>query len=163
MFRPMIQFELIFVYGVRYGDMSWVSFLFLSFFFTPPDGHSVQLFQHRSLKRLSFLHSVAVHHCRKSIDYIVWGPFSGLYFVPLNWCLVFLPMTRCLDFCGFHYCYSPFHFAGFFVCFVCLFFFSWLPSFQYPSELRSLTVSIQEVGWWMKGKNPSSIEQLSLL
>lgn len=42
-------------------------------------------------------------------------------------------------------------------------YFSVLALFPVPFRTQVLTVSILEADWWMKGKNPISIEKLSLM
>ena len=86
MFRSLIYFEFIFVYGVRKCS----SFILLQVV--------DQFSQHHLLKRLSFLHCIFLPP-KMSIG--VWVYLWAFYFVPLIYISVFVPVPQCLDDCGF--------------------------------------------------------------
>ena len=86
MFRSLIHFEFIFVYGV----IKCSSFILLQV---------VGLFsQHHLIKRLSFLHCIFLPPLSKIGAWIYLWAF---YFVPLICISVFVPVPYCLDDCGF--------------------------------------------------------------
>ena len=85
-FRSLIYFEFIFVYGVRKCS----SFILLQVV--------DQFSQHHLLKRLSFLHCIFLPP-KMSIG--VWVYLWAFYFVPLIYISVFVPVPQCLDDCGF--------------------------------------------------------------
>ena len=91
-FRSLIHFEFIFVYGVRKCS----SFILLQVV--------DQFSQHRLLKRLSFvfspLYSLA-SFVKDKVSIGVWIYLWALYFVPLIYSSVFVPVPYCLDDCGF--------------------------------------------------------------
>ena len=90
MFRSLIHFEFIFVYGVR----KWSSFILLQVV--------DQFSQNHLLKRLSFLHCIFLTPLSKIRCPQVCGFTSGFsYFVPLIYISVFVPIPYCLDDCGF--------------------------------------------------------------
>ena len=84
MFRSLICFEFIFVYGVRECS----NFIFVS---TP-----VQFFQHQLLKRLSFLHCISLPLF--FIDWLtidVWLCLWAFCSVPMIYISVFVPVSYC--------------------------------------------------------------------
>ena len=90
MFRSLIHFEFIFVYGVRKCS----SFILLQVV--------DQFSQHHLLKRLSFLYCICLPPLSKIRCPQVHGFISGLsIFVPLIYISVFLPVPYSLDDCGF--------------------------------------------------------------
>ena len=88
MFRSLIHFEFIFVYGVRKCS----SFIFLQVV--------DQFSQHHLLKRLSFLHCIA-SFVKDKVSIGAWIYVWAFYFVPLIYISVFVPVPYCLDDCGF--------------------------------------------------------------
>ena len=89
-FRSLIHFEFIFVYCVRKCS----SYILLQVF--------DQFSQHHLLKRLSLLHCIFLPPLSKIRYPYVCGFISGLSnFVPLIYMSVFVPVTYCLDDCGF--------------------------------------------------------------
>ena len=89
MFRPLIHFEFIFVYGVR----KCVSFILLQVV--------EQFSQHHLLNRLSFLHYVLASFVKDKVSIGAWIYLWASYFVPLIYISVFVPVPYCLDDCGF--------------------------------------------------------------
>ena len=92
MFRSLIHFELIFVYGFRKCS----SFILLQVV--------DQFSQHHLLKRLSFLHCIFLPPLSKDTYKVFTGAWIYLwafYFVPLIYISVFVPVPYCLDDCGF--------------------------------------------------------------
>ena len=90
MFRSLIHFEFIFVYGVRKCS----SFIFLQVV--------GQFSQHHSLKRLSLIHCIFLPPLSKIRCPYVRGIYLwAFYFVPLIYISVFVPVPYCLDNCGF--------------------------------------------------------------
>ena len=85
-FRSVVHFELIFVYGVRKCS----SFILLQVI--------DQFSQHHLLKRLSFLHCIFLPPLSKIRCPQVCG---FIYFVPLIYISVFVPVPYCLDDCSF--------------------------------------------------------------
>ena len=88
MFRSLIHFEFIFVYGVR--KCSSFSLLQLV----------DQISQHHLLKRLSLIHCIFLPPLSK-VSIGVWIYLWAFYFVPLIYISVFVPVPYCLDDCGF--------------------------------------------------------------
>ena len=86
MFRSLIHFEFISVYGVRKCS----SFILLQVV--------DQFSQHQLLKRLSFLHCIFLPPLSKIGARIYLWAF---YFVPLTYISVFVPVPYSLDDCGF--------------------------------------------------------------
>ena len=78
MFKPLIYFELIFVYGVRL----WSSFILLYV--------AAQFSQHHLLKRLSFPHCIFLAPL-SLIDPICVHLFLTLYSIPVIYVSVFMP------------------------------------------------------------------------
>ena len=89
MFRSLIHFEFIFVYGVRKCS----SFILLQVV--------DQFSQHHLLKRLSLIHCIFLPPLSKIRYPQVHGFISAFYFVPLIHVSVFVPIPYCLDDCGF--------------------------------------------------------------
>ena len=90
MFRSLIHFEFIFVYGVR----TCSSFILLQVV--------DQFSQHLLLKGLFYLHCISLSPLSKikvSID--VWIYLWTFYFVPLIYISVFVPVPYYLDDCSF--------------------------------------------------------------
>ena len=88
MFRSLIHFEFIFVYGVRKCS----SFILLQVV--------NQFSQHHLLKRLSFLHCIFLF-VNDKVSIGAWVYLWAFYFVPLIYTSVFVPVPYCLDDCGF--------------------------------------------------------------
>ena len=88
MFRSLIHFQFIFVYGVRKCS----SFILLQVV--------DQFSQHHLLKRLSLLHCIFLPPLSKIRCPQVCGLWA-FYFVPLIYISVFVPVPYCLDDCGF--------------------------------------------------------------
>ena len=88
-FRCLIHFEFIFVYGVR----KYSSFILLQVV----DWFS----QHHLLKRLFFIHCIFLPPLSKIRCPYVRGFISGLYFVPLIYISVFVPVPYRLDDCRY--------------------------------------------------------------
>ena len=92
-FRSLIHFEFIFVYGVR--KYSNVIFLHVA----------VQFSQHHLLKRLSLPHCIFLPPLSKISYYQVpkgeWVYFWAFYLVPLVYISAFVPVPYCLDDCSF--------------------------------------------------------------
>ena len=82
MFRSLLHFEFIFVYGVRKCS----SLILLQVV--------DQFSQHHLLKRLSFLHCIF-------LPIGAWIYLWAFYLVPLIYISVFVPVPYCLDDCGF--------------------------------------------------------------
>ena len=90
MFRSLIHFEFIFVYGVRKCS----SFILLQVV--------DQFSQHHLLKRLSFLHCIFfISFVEDKVSIGAWIYLWAFYFVPLIYISVFVPVPYCLDDCGF--------------------------------------------------------------
>ena len=89
MFRSLIHFEFIFVYGVRKCS----SFILLQVV--------DQFSQHHLLKRWSFLHCIFLPPLSKIRCPQVYEFIWAFYFVPLIYISVFVPIPYCLDDCGF--------------------------------------------------------------
>ena len=87
--RPLIHFELIFVYGVRKCSSFILSQVV------------DQFSQHHLLKRLSFLHCILASFIKDKVSIGVWIYLWAFYFVPLIYTSVFVPVPYCLDDCGF--------------------------------------------------------------
>ena len=85
-FRSLIHYEFIFMYGVRKCS----SFIILQMV--------DQFSQNHLLKRLSFLHCIFLPPLSKIRCPQVCG---FIYFVPLIYISVFVPVPYCLDDCGF--------------------------------------------------------------
>ena len=93
-FRSLIHFEFIFVYRVRKCS----SFILLQLVKTGFD----QFSQHHLLKRLSFLHCIFLPPLSKTRCPEVCGFYLWAFcFVPLIYISVFVPVSYCLDDCGF--------------------------------------------------------------
>ena len=88
MFRSLIHYEFIFVYGV----IKCSSFILLQVV----DKFS----QHHLLKRLSLIHCIFLSPLSKIRCPQVSGFIWAFYFVPLIYISVFVPVPYCLD-CGF--------------------------------------------------------------
>ena len=88
MFRSLIYFEFIFVYGVR----KWSSFILLQVV--------DQFSQHHLLKRLSLVYILA-SFVKDKVSICAWIYLWAFYFVPLIYISVFVPVPYCLDGCGF--------------------------------------------------------------
>ena len=86
-FRSLIHVEFIFVYGVRKCS----NFILLQVV--------DQFSEHHLLKRLFFLHCIFLPPLSK-VSIGVWIYLWALYFVPLIYISVFVPVPYCLD-CGF--------------------------------------------------------------
>ena len=90
MFRSLIHFEFVFVYGVRKCS----SFILLQVV--------DQFSQHHFLKRLSFSHCIFLPPLSKiQVSIGSWIYLWPLYSVPLIYISVFVPVPYCLDDCGF--------------------------------------------------------------
>ena len=89
MFRSLIHFEFIFVYGVRKCS----SFILLQVV--------DQFSQHHLLKRLSFSIVYSCLLVKDKVSIGVWVCLWAFYFVPLIYISVFVPVPYCLDDCGF--------------------------------------------------------------
>ena len=91
MFRSLIHFEFIFVYGVR----KWSSLILLQVV--------DQVSQHHLLKRLSLIHCIFLPPLSKKdkVSRGAWIYLRAFYFVPLIYISVFVPVPYCLDNCGF--------------------------------------------------------------
>ena len=86
MFRSLIHFEFMFVYGV-----SKCSHFILSHV-------AVQFSQHHLLKRLIFAPLyILVSVVKKKVPIGAWVYFWALYLVPLVYISVFVPVPYCLD------------------------------------------------------------------
>ena len=88
MFRSLIHFEFIFVYG----DRKCSSFFLLQVV--------EQFSQHHLLKRLSFLYYIFLPPLSK-MTIGTWIHLWAFYFVPLIYISVFVPVTYCLNDCSF--------------------------------------------------------------
>ena len=88
MFRSLIHFEFIFVYGVRKCS----SFIHLQV--------GDQFSQHRLLKRFSPLYILA-SFVKDKVSIGAWVYLWASYLVPLSYISVFVPVSYCLDDCGF--------------------------------------------------------------
>ena len=89
-FRSLIHFEFIFVYGVR----KCPSFILLQVV--------DQFSQHHLLKRFSFLPLyILASFVKDKVSICVWIYLWAFYFVPLIYISVFVPVSHCLDDCGF--------------------------------------------------------------
>ena len=88
MFRSLIHFQFIFVYGVRKCS----SFILLQVV--------DQFSQHHLLKRLSFLHCIFLLPLSK-VSIGAWIYLWAFYFVQLIYIFVFVPVPYCLNDCGF--------------------------------------------------------------
>ena len=87
-FRSLIHFEFIFVYGVRKCS----SFILLQVV----DQFSQQL------KRLSLIHCIVLaSFVKDEVSIGAWIYLWAFYFVPLIYISVFVPVPYCLDGCGF--------------------------------------------------------------
>ena len=90
MFRSLIHFEFIFVYGVRKCS----SFMLLQVV--------DQFSQHHLVKRLSFLHCIFLPpFVKDKVSIGAWIYLWAFYFVPLIYISVFVPVPYCHDDCGF--------------------------------------------------------------
>ena len=89
MFRSLIHFEFIFVYGV----IKCSSFILLQVV--------DQFSQHHLLKRLSLIICIFLHFVKDKASICVWIYLWAFYFVPLIYISVFVPVPYCLDDCGF--------------------------------------------------------------
>ena len=89
MFRSLIHFEFIFVYGVKKCSSN--------IFLQVVD----QFSQHHLLKRLSLLHCIFLPPLSKIRCPYVWIYLWAFYFVPLIYMSVFVPLPYCFDDCGF--------------------------------------------------------------
>ena len=92
MFRSLIHFEVIFVYGIRKCS----NFILLYV--------AVQFSQHHLLKRLSLHHCIFLYPLSKVQDKVPigsWVYFWAFYLVPLVYISVFVPVPYCLDDCSF--------------------------------------------------------------
>ena len=87
-FKPLIHFEFIFVYGVRECS----NFILLQV--------AVWFSQHLLLKRLSVLRCIFLSPLFRLIN-CVCGFISGLYSVPLIYVSVFMIVPYCFDNCSF--------------------------------------------------------------
>ena len=87
-FISLIHFEFIFVYGVR----RYSSFILLQVV--------DQFCQHHLLKRLSFFHCIFLPPLSK-VSVGLWIYLWAFYSVPLIYISVIVPVTYCLDGCGF--------------------------------------------------------------
>ena len=84
-FRFLIHFEFIFVYGIR----KWSSFILL---------HMVDQFcQYHLLKRLSFLYCIFASFVKDKVSIGAWIYSWAFYFVPLIYISVFVPVLYFLD------------------------------------------------------------------
>ena len=88
MFRSLIHFEFIFVYGVRKCS----SFILLQMV--------DQFSQHHLLKRLSLVYILA-SFVKDKVSIGAWLYLWAFYFVPSVYISVFVPVPYCLDDCGF--------------------------------------------------------------
>ena len=89
-FRSLIHFEFIFVYGVRKCS----SFILLQVV--------DQFSQHHLLKRLSFFPLYILgSFVKDKVSVVTWIYLWALYFVPMIYISVFVPVPYCLDDCGF--------------------------------------------------------------
>ena len=90
MFRSLIYFEFIFVYGVRKCS----HFILLQVV--------DQFSQHHLLKRLSFFPLYILATCvEDKVSISMWIYLWAFYFVPLIYISVFVPVPHCLDDCSF--------------------------------------------------------------
>ena len=89
MFRSLIHFEFIFVNGVRRCS----SFIFLQVI----DHFS----QHHVLKRFFSPLYILASFVKDKVSIGVWIYLWAFYFVPLTSNSVFVPVSYCLDDCGF--------------------------------------------------------------
>ena len=89
MFRPLIHFEFIFVYGVR----KCYSFILLQVV--------DQFSQHHLLKRLFSPLYILASFVKDKVSIGAWVYLWAFYFVPLIYISVFVPVPYCLDHCGF--------------------------------------------------------------
>ena len=93
-FRYLIHFELIFVYGVRKCSSFFLSFLFLQVV--------DQFSQHHLLKEIVFSPLyVLASFVEDKVTIGAWIYLWAFYFVPLIYISVFVPVPYCLDNCGF--------------------------------------------------------------
>ena len=88
-FRSLIHFEFIFVYGVR--RCSDLILLHVA----------VQFSQHYLLKRLSFLHCIFLPFFKDNLPIESRVYLWAFYLVPLTYISVFVPEPYCLDYCSF--------------------------------------------------------------
>ena len=90
MFRSLIHFEFIFVYGVRKCSSFILSQV------------ADQLSQHHLLKRLSLppLYILAAF-VKNKVPIGTWVYFWAFYLVPLVYISVFVPVPYCVDVCSF--------------------------------------------------------------
>ena len=88
-FRSLIHFEFISVYGVRKCS----SFILLQVV--------DQFSQHHLLKRLSFFHCISASFVEDKVYIGSWIYLWAFYSVPLIYISVFVPVPYCLDDCGF--------------------------------------------------------------
>ena len=84
MFRSLIHFEFILVFGVRKCS-SFILFQVVD-----------QFSQHHLLKRLSFLH-ILTSFVEDKVSICMWIYLWAFYFVPLIYISVFVPVPYCLD------------------------------------------------------------------
>ena len=90
MFRSLIHFEFVFVYGVRKCS----SFILLQVV--------DQFSQHHLLKSLSLPHCIFLPPLLKNkVPIGAWVYFWAFYLVPFVCIYVFVPVPRCLDDCSF--------------------------------------------------------------
>ena len=91
MFRSLLHFEFIFVYGVRKCSSFILSQVV------------DQFSQHHLLKRLSLIHCIFLPPLSKIRCPGVWIYLWAFCFVPLIYISVFVPARYCLDDCEFSY------------------------------------------------------------
>ena len=89
MFRSLIHFEFIFVYGVRKCS----SFILLQVV--------DQFSQHHLLEIVFSPLYILASFVKDKVSIGVWVYLWALYFVPLIYISVFVPVPYCLDDCGF--------------------------------------------------------------
>ena len=90
-FRSLIYFEFIFVYGVR----KYSNFILLHV--------AVQFSQHHLLKRLSLSHCIYIlaSFVKNKVPIGAWVYFQAFYLVPLVYISVLEPVPYYLDDCSF--------------------------------------------------------------
>ena len=88
-FRSLIHLEFIFVYGVRKCS----NFILL---------HGVDhFFCHHMLKRLSYPLYIFACFVKDKVSTGMWIYYWTLYFVPLIYIAIFIPVSYCLNDCNF--------------------------------------------------------------
>ena len=88
-FRSLINSEFIFVHGVRKCS----SFILLQVV--------DQFSQHHLLKEIVFLHCILASFVKDKVSTGMWIYYWTLYFVPLIYIAIFIPVSYCLNDCNF--------------------------------------------------------------